>query len=425
MAFRIGLIGAKLNSGNMGVSALTASLISLIRSRQPDAEVTLLIGNQDSRPQCLQVASATYASVDVANYRLSPRARLPEHIFWILLLACVQRVLPGKAREGIISSNPFLEAVHRADLIGDIRGGDSFSDIYGLGRLVIGSIPVVVAILLKKRIVQLPQTYGPFRSGLGRCIAKYILGRSQYILSRDKEGIAVVRSLIGEGARKTEYCPDVALTLRTIMPYKAVIEPPLPEEPKCLVIGLNINGLMYMGGYSRDNMFGLKMEYREFAAKVALALLRYSDAHLLFVPHTFNVPSNDTTACAEVIGALPESCRNRVHLVCGEYDQSEIKGIIGLCDFFVGSRMHACIAALSQGIPTAAIAYSRKFVGVFESVGMGSAVIDGRRVDADEAVRMVLSMYEGRDNTAGVLAEGVARAKLQIGAALDRILIVK
>lgn len=420
MAFEVGIIGAKLNSGNLGVSALTASLISLIRSRRPDAEVTLLIGNRDAKPQRLQAQPGTYTSVNVVNYRLSPRANVRDHIFWVLFLACVQKLVPGGARNRIVNSNPFLQAVYRADFIGDIRGGDSFSDIYGLGRLVIGSIPVVVAILLGKKVVLLPQTYGPFRSGMSRCIGRYIMRRSRYIFSRDQEGMAVVRGLIGELADKTKYCPDVALALAAIKPSTTLIEPPLPAELRT-VVGLNINGLMYMGGYSRDNMFGLKMEYREFAAKVALALLRDSAAHLLFVPHTFDVPSNDTAACADVIASLPESCRSRVHLVCGEYDQSEIKGIIGLCGFFVGSRMHACIAALSQGIPTVAIAYSRKFVGVFESAGVGDAVIDGRRVDADEAVRMVLAKYAERDDVASVLAGSIERARLQIGAAFDRI----
>ena len=43
-------------------------------------------------------------------------------------------------------------------------------------------------------------------------------------------------------------------------------------------------------------------------------------------------------------------------MIAHEYDQHAIKSIIGRCDFFIGSRMHACIAALSQKIPTAAVA---------------------------------------------------------------------
>ena len=37
--------------------------------------------------------------------------------------------------------------------------------------------------------------------------------------------------------------------------------------------------------------------------------------------------------------------------------------------------MHACIAALSHGIPTTAVAYSKKFIGFFDSVGLGDYVM--------------------------------------------------
>ena len=66
-------------------------------------------------------------------------------------------------------------------------------------------------------------------------------------------------------------------------------------------------------------------------------------------------------------------------IVDREYDQHEIKGVIGMCDFFVGSRMHACIGALSQGIPCVGVAYSMKFRGVFESVGVADWVVDSRQ----------------------------------------------
>ena len=44
----------------------------------------------------------------------------------------------------------------------------------------------------------------------------------------------------------------------------------------------------------------------------------------------------------------------------------EAKNFISALDFFIGSRMHACIAAFSSGIPVFPIGYSRKFNGLFE-----------------------------------------------------------
>ena len=53
-----------------------------------------------------------------------------------------------------------------------------------------------------------------------------------------------------------------------------------------------------------------------------------------------------------------------------DLDASEVKWCISKLDWFVGSRMHATIAALSSGVPCAAIAYSRKFRGVFATLGV-------------------------------------------------------
>ena len=52
--------------------------------------------------------------------------------------------------------------------------------------------------------------------------------------------------------------------------------------------------------------------------------------------------------------------------------------------------MHSCIAAISQAIPTIAIAYSDKAYRVFETVGASKYVMDGRKHDTQE----VVSAYE-------------------------------
>ena len=46
-------------------------------------------------------------------------------------------------------------------------------------------------------------------------------------------------------------------------------------------------------------------------------------------------------------------------------DPIQAKSFISGLDFFIGSRMHACIAAFSSGVPVIPLAYSRKFCGLF------------------------------------------------------------
>jgi polysaccharide pyruvyl transferase WcaK-like protein len=221
------------------------------------------------------------------------------------------------------------------------------------------------------------------------------------------------------------FCPDVAFMLDALKPEAPQIAPPLQQDTMRPLIGININGLMYNGGYTQENMFGLKFDYKKMALKMMVELLEQTNARLLLIPHTFGQfgsIESDPDASRDVINALPKEYKTRVHMVMDEYDQSEIKGIIGMCDFFIGSRMHACIAALSQGIPTAGIAYSHKFIGVFDSIGSGETVIDARALDMAAVIQKVMTAFENREVLSAETKETIAAAQQKIMATFKELL---
>jgi colanic acid/amylovoran biosynthesis protein len=407
------LMGAALDTGNRGVSALGTSLTWLVKQNKPASQVNLLLSRRTSEPYTLRGQGKTI-QVGVLNYRWAPRARLRESVFLWFAMACLYRAIPIRPWRSFLRSRlPLIGATASASFIGDIRGGDSFSDIYGLGNFVRGSLPVISVLLVRGRIALLPQTYGPYKSPWARAIARFILRRAEAIVSRDRESLATIKGLIGECPR-TQFCPDVAFSLESIRPDKIQLEPPLPQDRPARLVGLNVNGLMFHGGYNRANMFGLSLDYHDFLKRLLAAWLKDPKTHVLLVPHTFAPAGrveSDPEACRVVLSSLDPSVANRVHLVTREYDQNEIKGVIGLCDFFVGSRMHACIAALSQGIPAVGIAYSKKFRGVFETVGMEDWVIDGRDADAESALRRVLALDQECDAVRPKLKQRVEEAQ--------------
>jgi colanic acid/amylovoran biosynthesis protein len=130
--------------------------------------------------------------------------------------------------------------------------------------------------------------------------------------------------------------------------------------------------------------------------ELAESLLQTHAGPLLLVPHTYapyGDVESDNDACRQLKESLPPLVQTRVRVVTGDYDAHQLKGIIARCHFFVGSRMHSCIAALSQGVPCVGVAYSMKFRGVFESVGMEEWVVDARTTDNGDAVHAVLALY--------------------------------
>jgi colanic acid/amylovoran biosynthesis protein len=404
--FQVCLFGARLDNGNRGVTALAAALIKLVLEVQPGAEIKLLIGARHSKPQRVQFPERTL-DVPVVNYRWSFRAHRHEHVLWILFGCILYRLLPLRSvRAAIRRSTPWIDALCRSDFVGDIRAGDSFSDIYGLGRMISGCVPIFTALILGRPPVLLPQTYGPYDSALSRWVAGFVFQRAARVLSRDKEGLTLVSRMMSRDRRdRLGFCPDVAFVLDAIRPDNLHVEPALDSAPGTCLVGLNVNGLVYKGGYSQRNMFGLACDYRALVVDLARRLLDDTDAHILLVPHTFAPRgdiNSDSEGCEDLFATLASDYPGRVHIVRFAFQQHEIKGVIGLCDFFIGTRMHACIAALSSGIPVVGLAYSRKFATVFESVDAAELVVDLRTGREEEVVSRVLDLFHKRAEVRGL-----------------------
>lgn len=416
-------MGTPVASGNRGVLALGASIVDLFLGAAPDAEVGFLQVHKPAGDVRIRTRHGIMM-VPVTTCRMSLRSALRDHLFWILAMATLYRLVPLAALRGTIRKHtPWIEAVAAADIVGDVRGGDSFSDIYGLKRFVLAFLPVLSVILIKGSIVHLPQTYGPFRSRTAGFLARWLLKRSAVVIARDRESQRIAGELVGSRL-EVELSPDVAFALHAEAREVVAMDPPDAGAPTARTVGLNVNGLMFNGGYHGGNMFGLQLDYRAFLPALASALLSDPAVDLLLVPHTFaqaGDPESDNEACAQVRDMLPDELQARVRIVAGEYDAHQLKGVIRQCDFFIGSRMHSCIAALSQGVPCVGVAYSMKFAGVFESVGMGDWVVDGRTTDAGQAVASILGLYESRDLVRDRLAMSSDQARHRLREVFERI----
>lgn len=412
------IMGARIRSSNRGVLALGTSLTGLCLEAWPGAQIRYLLCHDRSETVTIDTGRAA-VPVEIVHCRVSPRAPLRDQLGWIVLMSLVYRCLPLAGLRGAIKRrSPWIRTIAEAAFVGDVRGGDSFSDIYGMERFMRGFLMAWSVILVRGTLVQFPQTYGPYSRKVARALARFLLRRSSVVVARDKASRKVAQDLLGSRA-EVMLSPDVAFSLTPALPDPIAIdggERPASSAPAGLV-GINVNGLMFNGGYTGRNMFGLSMDYSRFLPELVEAVLAETKHDVWLVPHTFEPsgnPESDPEACARVRDVLPAALRERVHLVTSEYDERRIKGVIGRCDFFVGSRMHSCIAALSQGIPCVGVAYSMKFQGVFESVGVGDWVVDGRTTTNEAAIRRILELYRQRDAVRGELARQAEAARTRL-----------
>jgi colanic acid/amylovoran biosynthesis protein len=370
----IGLFGHSVNSDNLGVGALTISHIAILE---------LICDRVEIEPE-LWLCGPTGGK--------EPYFRA-KHV----------SAMPIRMRAFVAPFNGLYSAIRRCDVILDIAGGDSFTDIYGLERFVRITLPKAVVLLARRPLILSPQTIGPFRRRWTRWIATQLMRRAYSVVSRDYLSSDFV-SQLGLGSRLID-STDVAFRL----PYTL----PAPRTARGVRVGLNISGLLFNGGYTQNNMFGLSLDY----AKLARALLEYfsrlpgCELHLIGHVNSERFPiEDDYRVAAELQMQFPTTI-----LAPRFSTPSEAKSYIAGMDFFLGSRMHACIAALSSGVPVLPIAYSRKFAGVFGGLGY-SLVADCRTASLEEVLRKAVDAFERRNELIADVQTARANADKKLAA---------
>lgn len=417
---KIGLLGASFETGNLGVSALAESSIKVILERWPAAEVILLGSGRKPGERQLKINDREL-HIKTVPIRFCKNVFLANHFLVLLCYAFLFKVFRWQYFKNFCGRhNTCLKEIIETNIVADITGGDSFSDIYGMPRFVLGFLRKWLMLFYGKPLVMLPQTYGPFKRPLSKAMAKHILKHASLVYSRDRAGVEYVNKLLNDSENgKVKFAPDVAFVLDYDKPKQLDIKPSADiRAQNSTVVGLNVSGLLFNGGYTRNNMFGLKTDYRELICEIIELLLKHDRVVVLLTPHVFPPAGyeveSDPDACLKVYEQLSREYPGRIFLVKGEYEQGEIKYIIGLCDFFIGSRMHACIAAVSQCIPAVGLAYSTKFYGVFQSIGFEQFAIDLRSKTSDEILEALVTAFEQREASSKYLRTIIPKVQEQV-----------
>jgi colanic acid/amylovoran biosynthesis protein len=404
---KVALMGVTFDSPNLGVGALLGGSISAILSNYPNAQISVLDYGYEPFRRNVRFNDRDVA-IDFVNLRFSKKLFLPNNIAYLIALAVLKRLMPIKSfRNRIIARNSTLKFISETDVFGSIAGGDSFADIYGLSRLFYVGLPQILIILLGKKLILFPQTFGPFKGSSARRIARYIVKHSEFVYLRDKKSIDDARKLLpASQASKVRFCFDVGFLLKPeakpnydnswIAAAKANSRP---------LVGFNVSGLLYSGGYTGKNEFGLKADYRALVENMIDFLIREKSASVALVAHVQSEKQGtgpaegDDAVCLEIFNRLQSKYPGQLFFAGADFIAPQVKHVIAQCDFFTGSRMHACIAALSQGVPAVAISYSDKFVGVLETIGMTEAVADPRKLDENQILKIVGEAFDRRENS--------------------------
>ncbi|NJS37728.1 MAG: polysaccharide pyruvyl transferase family protein [Rhodobacteraceae bacterium] len=286
----------------------------------------------------------------------------------------------------------------------DIGAGDSFADIYGSGRLVRMFVMKFLTHLARTPLVMAPQTIGPFTKGWSKVLAKLTMRLSAVVATRDALSTRAAREM--GVTRPVIEASDLAL----VLPYT----PPGPRPDGPPRVGINVSGLLMGGGYTGKNELGIALDYPGLARDL-IRHFQGIECEVHLVAHVIvragrMTGEDDYRACAALAAEFPGTV-----LAPAFGSPSEAKSYIAGMDFFMGARMHACIAAFSSGVPVVPMAYSRKFEGLFGSLGY-TRTVDCTREDGQAILAKIAAAYDDRATVASEGAAALARGRTKLQA---------
>ena len=325
---KIGLFGFDFESSNKGCLALTYTFLDMLRNLTTN-EIEII---NFSYNQGLGKIPEIYKGFKFENYHI--------HL------------------KSISSYINMKKKMEECDLFFDETFGDGFSDIYGKKWNVVTDTIKQTVLKTKTPLILMPQTYGPFSSkGLEKWAMKIIKGATLKY-TRDDMSSKYVEEKSGV---KVEVVSDMAFKL----PYDKSNYKINNDKTN---VGLNISSLLWDSEWAKENHFGLKFDYKEYHYTIIDWLIE-NNYNVHIIPHVINLKEpnhreNDYRVCLE----LKEKYGDKIYIAPPFETPVEAKSYIANMDVFIGSRMHATIAAISSGVATIPFSYSRKFEGLYGNI---------------------------------------------------------
>jgi len=362
--------------GNKGAVAMVFTLINGIRKKYPEAEFII-----------------TSKFIKNPDYFNNPKIKLlydNEQAFDIPLLKLWIWWLFSKAgiKFNFLLKDKVLSLYKDADLIIS-ASGISFHESFGWIKIYHFSKYIQIPLFLSKKVVKFTQSIGPFESWYNKLMAKLILPEIDYIFGRGKHSERNLKKLgITENVK---IFPDIAITME--MRKNSDIDDIINKFSGQKIIGISPN-IVCKQLDKKENYIPALKKLTEYIIE------KYNDVILLFIPHTIEEghlnKEDDYSICKYLHENIMESNRSEI-INTLEFSPEETKYLISKCDFFIGSRFHSLIAAISSSVPGIAIGWHWKYEEMMDWLEIENNVIQYWNLTTEKLIDMFNFNYNNRE----------------------------
>ncbi len=267
---------------------------------------------------------------------------------------------PDRAR----TARALHQAYRRADTVLSLGGGYFFVHDHRPFSTW-ATLALAYALRLGKRVVCLPQSFGPFRHAYQARFAARLLSRCERVLLRDPESVALFARHAPPGAR-ADLVPDTAFTLGLRWRLSASGKGNRHAVGATVVDWSPVNPRLRSVQAKYERRMGelLSRIVAELGAEVRLFVQCRSSRRAF----ESDLPATQRVQ-AIARSLLPTSLADQVKVVNDIADVSQALAAYGAMDAFIATRMHSAIFAATQGVPVLAIGYQPKLQATMTLLG--------------------------------------------------------
>ena len=356
--------------GNKGAVAMVNCIIRDIRARFPDARFvvsSISLNKNINYEEGIDILSIKFPLFDLAVIKAG---------FWYIFSKI------GIRLEFLLDNN-IVKTYQKADIVISATG-ISFIEDFGYSKIYNYSRYLLLPLMLNKKVIKFTQSIGPILSNYNKFMARSLLPLATQVMARGRHSMEHLKK-VGIESNVVAF-PDIALTLES--EYSEKVKNIVSMEGA--YIGISPNNIC--NRLSREEYISTLKEIINYIEK------ELPELKILFIPHTISKTNlgkgDDYEICLHLKSMLAKERSSIADTL--SMSPGELKALIGRAEFFIGSRYHALVAAISMKVPCLAIGWHWKYNELMEWYGLDDNIINVWELGETDVTSKFYALYNER-----------------------------
>jgi colanic acid/amylovoran biosynthesis protein len=349
---------------NLGDAIITKILLDNLKNCFPTSTITVFTGRPKSDESFFSKYHNVHPDLYTVEHNVKSKKILAIQFFFNTILYFIWI----KFQKFPINSagKNYFSLIKKSNLI-IFAGGGYLGGNYN-------PLPFILKIILSKKIGKKIYLSGitvePQNGYLSKILLRYALNMVDMITVREPISEIVLKKM--KVTSKVLITSDYGFLLQSDKNFDNFIKEILMNNTN-IKIGIN---LMDTNTLQSIRKLEDVKSYETGMIDSIMTILQEINCIIFLIPFQKDDTVNDSRIYELIEDKLQEQFPNRVFMISDKYSPEQIKGIMSFMDFFIGTRFHSILLSLSNSIPTIAINYKQKNLGLMKMYDLNDYLID-------------------------------------------------